>query len=182
MSLSIAVRVAVVYLGGPGHTERHAVAVAMGAERAGAQVLLLDIGRPGAWWADLERADAIVFGCPAAAGAAAVRMPSFQQFMDDSAKLPCAAFRWRGKVAAGVAGADARPATLAHLAAFAARHGMRWVEHDHVHTRPAVSRAAAPTVPGAAAPTPAELRASERLGARIVETARAGMTQRAIAA
>jgi multimeric flavodoxin WrbA len=128
MTPSIKVSVAVVYHSGYGHTERFAHAVAEGVERAGAQVLLIKVDRVDQHWVDLERADAIIFGCPTYMGSASAQ---FKQFMDASSHRAFLAQKWKDKLAAGFTNAAGRSGdklhTLQQLAIFAAQHGMNWV-------------------------------------------------------
>ena len=128
MSTHIKVRLAVVYHSGYGHTERFARAVAHGAEQAGADVLLVSVEQADSHWQDLERVDAIIFGCPTYMGSASA---AFKQFMDDSSQHAFLAQKWQHKVAAGFTNAASRSGdklqTLQQLAIFAAQHGMHWV-------------------------------------------------------
>lgn len=128
MSTHIKVRLAVVYHSGYGHTERFARAVAQGAEQAGADVLLVSVEQADLHWQDLERVDAIIFGCPTYMGSASA---AFKQFMDDSSHHAFLAQKWQNKVAAGFTNAASRSGdklqTLQQLAIFAAQHGMHWV-------------------------------------------------------
>lgn len=128
MSTEIKVRVAVVYHSGYGHTERFARAVIQGAEQAGADVLLVSVEQANLHWQDLERVDAIIFGCPTYMGSASA---AFKQFMDDSSPHAFLAQKWQHKVAAGFTNAASRSGdklqTLQQLAIFAAQHGMHWV-------------------------------------------------------
>jgi NAD(P)H dehydrogenase (quinone) len=121
-------RIVIVYHSGYGHTERFAHAVAEGAERGGAQVLLTRVELVDDHWDDLEQADAIIFGCPTYMGSASAQ---FKQFMDASSPRVFLAQKWKDKLAAGFTNAAGRSgdklATLQQLAIFAAQHGMNWV-------------------------------------------------------
>ncbi|SFB87269.1 NADPH-dependent FMN reductase [Massilia yuzhufengensis] len=99
------VRIAVVFHSGYGHTERFAQAVAQGAEEAGAQVLLASVEHIDQHWDALERADAIIFGCPTYMGSASA---PFKQFMDDSSHRAFAGQKWHNKLAAGFTTAASR--------------------------------------------------------------------------
>lgn len=182
-------RIAVVYHSGSGHTAPHARAVAAGAEQGGAQALLVRVEDAGRHWQDLERADAIVFGCPTYMGSAS---SAFKQFMDDSAHHAFAGRRWRDKLAAGFTNAASRSgdklATLQQLAIFAAQHGMHWVNlglpaghnrssssedtlNRHGFFLGAAAQSDFDLEPGAAA-TEADLRTAEHLGMRVAQVAR----------
>ena len=128
MSTPIQIRIAVVYHSGYGHTERFAHAVAEGAGSSGANVLLTTVEQVNEHWDELERADAIIFGCPTYMGSASAQ---FKQFMDDSSTRAFKAQKWQNKVAAGFTNAASHSGdklhTLQQLAIFAAQHGMHWV-------------------------------------------------------
>jgi multimeric flavodoxin WrbA len=189
MSLPIKVRVAIVYHSGRGHTERHAQAVASGAEQAGAQALLVNVAEAGLHWDELERADAIIFGCPTYMGSASAQ---FKQFMDHSSSRAFANQSWRDKVAAGFTNAASRSGdklnTLQQLALFAAQHGMHWVNlglpsghnmsttsedtlNRHGFFLGAAAQSDADREADMAA-TRADLATSEHLGARVTKVAR----------
>jgi multimeric flavodoxin WrbA len=124
-------RVAVVYHSGYGHTKIQAEAVARGAESvAGTQVALIPVDQVEARAAELEAADAIVFGAPTYMGS--VSAP-FKAFMDWSSKAWFAR-AWKNKLAAGFTNSGSQSGdklnTLVQLAVFAAQHGMIWVGLD----------------------------------------------------
>jgi multimeric flavodoxin WrbA len=125
-----AVRVAVVFHSGYGHTARQAEAVAAGAAAvAGVASQLVAVEGADAAWDDLERADAIVFGSPTYMGGPSAQFKTFQDAT--SRRVMAAGFRWKDKVAAGFSNSGGRSgdklATLIQLALFAAQHGMHWV-------------------------------------------------------
>lgn len=125
-----AVRVAVVFHSGYGHTARQAEAVAAGAAAvAGVASQLVAVEGADAAWGDLERADAIVFGSPTYMGGPSAQFKTFQDAT--SRRVMAAGFRWKDKVAAGFSNSGGRSgdklATLIQLALFAAQHGMHWV-------------------------------------------------------
>jgi len=122
------VQIAIVYHSGYGHTQVLAQSVARGAEAGGAEVKLIHVTEiTEADWADLERADAIIFGSPTYMGA--VSGP-FKTFMDQSSAVWMQR-GWADKLAAGftVSGSMAgdKFATLSQLSTLAAQHGMLWV-------------------------------------------------------
>ena len=94
------------------------------AEATAALVKVEEIDRH---WADLEKADAIIFGSPTYMGSASA---PFKAFMDASSKV-WAAQGWKDKIAAGFTNSASQSgdklATLQQLAIFAAQHGMMWV-------------------------------------------------------
>ena len=91
-------RIAIVFHSGYGHTRALAERVKAGAEQvAGTQAQLIPVEEVEGRWADLEAADAIVFGSPTYMGN--VSGP-FKVFMDASSK-PWYERKWKDKLAAG---------------------------------------------------------------------------------
>ncbi|MDE1900709.1 MAG: flavodoxin family protein [Alphaproteobacteria bacterium] len=124
-------KIAVVYHSGYGHTAEQAKAVARGAGSvAGAEVKMINVAEGETPWAELESADAIIFGSPTYMGS--VSAP-FKKFMDDSSK-PWYERKWKDKIAAGFTNSASQSGdklnTLQTLAIFAAQHGMLWVGLD----------------------------------------------------
>ena len=125
-----AVRVAVAYHSGYGHTGRQAGAVAAGArEVPGTVVDLLPVDEPGEeLFAALARADAVIFGAPTYMGAASA---GFKRFAEASSKPWADGMRWKDKVAAGFTNSQNingnKENTLLELFVLAAQHGMHWV-------------------------------------------------------
>jgi multimeric flavodoxin WrbA len=119
------ISIAVVYHSGYGHTQRQAEAVARGAvSLAGVRAALIPVGEADARSAEIDAADAIVFGTPTYMGSASA---PFKAFMDASSKV-WAAQGWKDKLAAGFTSQSGdKLATLEQLAVFAAQHGMIWV-------------------------------------------------------
>jgi len=123
------IQVAVAYHSGYGHTHRQAQAVANGAASVpGTEVTLLSVDElTDELWAELDRADAIIFGAPTYMGG-----PSgvFKVFADATAGL-WARDAWKDKVAAGFTNSGHMSGdklnTLVYFAIFAAQHGMHWV-------------------------------------------------------
>lgn len=120
--------IAIIYHSGYGHTERVAQAVAEGARGAGATITLIHtdaLDEQG--WAQLDAADAIIFGAPTYM--AGVSAP-FKLFMDATSKR-WTAQAWKDKLAAGftnagMAGGDNLNA-LYQIIMFALQHSMIWV-------------------------------------------------------
>jgi NAD(P)H dehydrogenase (quinone) len=120
--------IAIVYHSGYGHTAKQAEAVARGALSVdGATAALIKVEEVDQRWADLEKADAIIFGSPTYMGSASA---PFKAFMDASSKV-WAAQGWKDKLAAGFTNSASQSgdklATLQQLAVFAAQHGMIWI-------------------------------------------------------
>lgn len=125
-----ATRIAVIYHSGYGHTQRQAEAVAEGVLAAGAEAILLradDLQAPETGpWAELNSADAIIFGSPTYMGSVS---GVFKSFMDASSKVWFGS-GWKDKIAAGFTNSASQSGdklmTLQQLAIFAAQHGMIW--------------------------------------------------------
>ncbi|MGO4307100.1 flavodoxin family protein [Cupriavidus sp. RAF12] len=204
--MSNAVRVAVIYHSGYGHTRKQAEAVCNGAASvSGVESLLIPVEDIGAHWAGLESADAIIFGTPTYMGSASAQ---FKAFMDASSRTVFATGAWKDKIAAGFTNAASRSGdklnTLQQLSIFAAQLGMHWVNlglppghnsstsHEdtlnrHSYFLGAAAQSDADTSADAGA-TPADLRTSAHLGARVAAVAlqmaagRAALAQHAQAA
>ena len=180
--------VAIVYHSGYGHTARQAEAVARGALNVvGATAALVKVEEIDRHWADLEKADAIIFGSPTYMGSASA---PFKAFMDASSKV-WAAQGWKDKIAAGFTNSASQSgdklATLQQLAIFAAQHSMIWVGLGLLPGNNSSSGSASDLnrlggYLGAMAqsnadqgpdygPTPADLKTAEYLGRRVAEVA-----------
>ncbi|PLQ02431.1 flavodoxin family protein [Cupriavidus pauculus] len=184
-----AVRVAVVFHDGHGHTRRQAEAVHAGAGSVmGVRSTLVPVEDIHAHWDQLDTVDAIIFGAPTHMGSASA---PFKAFMDASEQAVLARGAWKDKVAAGFTNAAARSGdklnTLQQLAIFAAQLGMHWVNlglppgHDSsTSTENSMNRhgyflgAAAQCDADAGVDngtTPADLKTSAYLGARVARVA-----------
>lgn len=124
-------RVVVVYHSGYGHTKAQAEAVARGVESVpGTQVALIPVDQAEARAAEIDAADAVVFGAPTYMGS--VSAP-FKAFMDWSSKAWFAR-TWKNKIAAGFTNSGSQSGdklnTLVQLTVFAMQHGMIWVGLD----------------------------------------------------
>jgi multimeric flavodoxin WrbA len=180
--------IAIVYHSGYGHTARQAEAVARGAlSVAGATAALVKVEDIDRHWADLEKADAIVFGSPTYMGSASA---SFKAFMDASSKVWFSQ-GWKDKLAAGFTNSASQSgdklATLQQFAVFAAQHGMIWVglglmpgnnssagRIDDLNRLGSFLGAMAQSNADQGpehGPTPADLKTAEHLGRRIAEAA-----------
>ncbi len=122
--------IAVVYHSGYGHTQKQAEAVAEGAAKTGAQVLLVPVSEAEARIAEINAADAIVFGAPTYMGS--VSAP-FKAFMDFSSSVWFTR-GWKDKIAAGFTNSASQSGdklnSLQQLSIFAMQHGMIWVGLD----------------------------------------------------
>jgi NAD(P)H dehydrogenase (quinone) len=120
--------VAIVFHTGFGHTQVQAEAVRAGALSVdGTHVTLIGAESVEQHWADLDAADAIIFGTPTyMAGPSA----PFKGFLDSTSPR-WAEQRWRNKIAAGFTNSAGyngdKLATLQALSLFAMQHGMVWV-------------------------------------------------------
>ncbi len=122
-------KIAIVYHSGFGHTERQAEAVAAGAAQVAAtEVKLYPVDKlDEAQWAELDAADAMIFGSPTYMGSVTAK---FKEFMEASSK------RWYGRVwvdklAAGFTCSASQSGDKLHalqnMNIFALQHGMIWV-------------------------------------------------------
>ena len=120
--------VAIVYHSGFGHTQALAEAVAKGAESVpNTRVSLVPVAEVEARQAELDGADAIVFGSPTYMGGVSAE---FAKFKDWTSKRWMTR-AWQDKLAAGFTvsaswGGD-KQNTLNQLLTLAAQHGMVWV-------------------------------------------------------
>lgn len=120
--------IAIPYFSGYGHTEAVARCVAEGVTQAGLEVSLLPVtAMDEASWAMLDKADAIIFGCPTYMGGVPAE---YKAFMDASSRR-WQAQSWRDKLAAGFINAGSAGGdnlnTMYHLCIFAMQHSMLWV-------------------------------------------------------
>jgi NAD(P)H dehydrogenase (quinone) len=120
--------VAIVYHSGYGHTQAIAEAVAAGAQGvAGVQASLIPVLEAEAREAELDAADAIIFGSPTYMGGVSA---DFAKFKDWTSKKWMAR-NWQDKLAAGFTvsaswGGD-KQNTIYQLLTLAQQHGMVWV-------------------------------------------------------
>lgn len=181
--------IAVVYHSGFGHTQKLAEAVARGAADIADAALVSvddlpadDAGR----WAELDDADAIVFGSPTYMGSVSAGLKAF--FERTSGRWGTQ--RWRDKLAGGFTVSSSPSGdklnTLQDIAHFAAQHAMLWVPTGVLPTGDAdpdsdgaLNRLGSYLGPMAQAgpvspdvePRAADLRTAEAYGRRIAELA-----------
>ncbi|MFV2092235.1 MAG: flavodoxin family protein [Hyphomicrobiales bacterium] len=134
MAASNEYSVAIVYHSGFGHTKVQAQAVAQGAAGVdGVNALLIPVEEltpaeeTETRWAELDAADAIIFGSPTYMGAASA---PYKAFIDASSK-PWFEGKWANKLAAGFTNSGSQSGdklnTLTQLSVLAAQHQMIWV-------------------------------------------------------
>jgi len=170
-------KVAIVYHSGYGHTQVVAERVRAGAESVpGTTASLIPVEAIDAHWAELEAADAIVFGSPTYMGN--VSGP-FKMFMDASSKAWYER-KWQDKLAAGFTISSSPSGdklnTLQSLMVFAMQHGMIWVGlSDMPQNAEGTNRlgsfsgvmAQAGQVPPEVEPNEADRKGAEQLGRRV---------------
>jgi NAD(P)H dehydrogenase (quinone) len=125
-----AIRIAIVYHSGYGHTRRQAEAVMCGVQQVeGAEALLLSVEEAQTRWGDLASAEAIIFGAPTYNGGPSAQFKAFEDA--SSHAVMTKGFGWKDKLAAGFTNSGSRSgdklSTLIQFALFAAQHGMHWV-------------------------------------------------------
>jgi multimeric flavodoxin WrbA len=174
-------RIAIVFHSGFGHTKVLAEQVKAGAEQVPAtQAQLIPVEEVEGRWADLEAADAIVFGSPTYMGN--VSGP-FKVFMDSSSKAWLER-KWQDKLAAGftISGSPSgdKLNTLQSLMIFAMQHGMVWIGNaDLPYNEQGINRlgsfsgvmAQAGQVPPDQEPNAADRLSAEVLGRRVALSA-----------
>jgi NAD(P)H dehydrogenase (quinone) len=121
-------KIAILYHSGYGHTKALAEAVAAGAGRvAGAEAVLIPASEAESREAELDAADAIVFGSPTYMGNVSAE---FAKFGEWSSKR-WANRAWQNKLAAGFTNSASwsgdKQNTLVQLMTLAMQHGMVWV-------------------------------------------------------
>lgn len=128
MTTAIRPTVAIAYHSGYGHTAVLAEAVARGAAAGGADTALVAVDTiTDEQWAQLDAADAIVFGSPTYMGTAS---GAFHAFAEASSKRWFTQ-AWKDKLAAGFTNSASKSGDKLHTLQFftvlAAQHGMQWV-------------------------------------------------------
>ncbi len=121
-------KVVVVYHSGFGHTQALAEAVASGARAVpGAEVSLVPVAEAEAHEAELDAADAIVFGSPTYMGSVSADFARFEEWTSRR----WMARAWQNKLAAGFTNSASwngdKQNTLVQLMTLAMQHGMIWV-------------------------------------------------------
>jgi NAD(P)H dehydrogenase (quinone) len=121
-------KIVIVYHSGYGHTKKAAEAVLGGALGAGADAKLIAVGElDDAGWAELDAADAIVFGAPTYMGGPSA---DFKKFADASSKAWFGQ-KWKDKIAAGFTNSATmngdKFSTIQYFVTLAMQHSMIWV-------------------------------------------------------
>lgn len=126
--MSIHPNVIVIYHSGYGHTKKLAEAVFDGVKTKTTNTHLLSVDDlTEAYWEQLAKADAIIFGSPTYMGGPSAK---FKEFADASSK-PWFKQLWKNKIAAGFTNSATingdKFATIAYLWTLSQQHGMIWV-------------------------------------------------------
>jgi multimeric flavodoxin WrbA len=122
-------KIAIVYHSGYGHTQRQAEAVLAGAASvAGVTATLYPVTELNDdSWAEIDAADALIFGSPTYMGSATAK---FKEFMETSSKRWYTQV-WANKLAGGFTCSASQNGdkanTLLQLFIFAQQHGMLWM-------------------------------------------------------
>jgi multimeric flavodoxin WrbA len=121
-------RVAVVYHSGFGHTKALAESVARGAGAVpGAVVKLIPVAEAEAHEAELDAADAIIFGAPTYMGSLSADFAKFKDWTSKAWQKQA----WKDKIAAGFTNSASwsgdKLNSLVQLVTLASQHGMIWV-------------------------------------------------------
>lgn len=180
--------IAIAFHSGFGHTRRQAEAVREGAAAiAGANAKLYAVDElSDADWAELDAADAIIFGAPTYMGSASAK---FKEFMDASSKRWFTQ-AWKNKIAGGFTTSASQSGdklnTLIQLMVFANQQAMIWVGvglmPGNNNSKGSVNdlnrlgsfsgaMAQANSDQGAEAMLDSDLKTASHLGARVAETA-----------
>ena len=120
--------VAIVYHSGFGHTKALAEAVAAGAQAVpGIKTSLIPVAEAEAREAELDAADAIIFGSPTYMGSVSADFAKFNEWTSKR----WMARAWQNKLAAGFTNSHSFAGDKGHalesLTILAAQHGMNWV-------------------------------------------------------
>lgn len=187
--------IAIAFHSGYGHTAVVAEAVARGAAAAGAEVVSISVDTiTDEQWAQLDAADAIVFGAATYMGTASA---AFHTFAEASSRR-WFSHVWVDKLAAGFTNSGAKSgdksSTLSYFATLASQHGMHWISlglmpgwdstkgsEDDINRLGFFMGAGAqsPTDAGPEAVHKSDIATAEHLGARVARQAaifRAGRT------
>jgi multimeric flavodoxin WrbA len=128
MEYNMKTSIVVVYHSGYGHTEKVAKAIVEGAKTSNSDVTLLNVTNlTDKDWDSLDKADAIIFGCPTYMGGVSAK---YKEFIDQTSKRWMNQ-AWKNKIAAGFTNSGSYSGdklnSLFQLAVNAMQHGMIWV-------------------------------------------------------
>ncbi|WP_321867078.1 flavodoxin family protein [Paraburkholderia tropica] len=120
-------RIVIAYHSGYGQTKKLAEAVHAGVQGAGAHATLIAVADiDDAGWAELDAADAIIFGAPTYMGGPSA---DFKKFADASSKAWFTQ-KWKDKVAAGFTNSATmngdKFSTIQYFVTLSMQHGMIW--------------------------------------------------------
>jgi NAD(P)H dehydrogenase (quinone) len=120
-------KIIIVYHSGYGHTKKLAEAVLAGTLDGGADAKMIAVGElDDASWAELDGADALIFGAPTYMGGPSA---DFKKFADASSKTYVAQ-KWKDKIAAGFTNSATmngdKFSTIQYFVTLAMQHGMIW--------------------------------------------------------
>lgn len=171
-------RIVIAYHSGYGHTKKLAQSVLAGLQGAGTDAKLIAVNEiDDAGWADLDAADAIVFGAPTYMGGPSA---DFKKFADASSKAWFTQ-KWKDKIAAGFTNSATmngdKFSTIQYFVTLAMQHGMVWTgtgimpANTKAATRNDVNFVGGST--GLLAQSPADATPEEAPPAGDLETARA---------
>ncbi len=129
-------KVCVIYHSGYGHTQRVAESVVIGVESVADSVCKLiavaELDGDSELWADLDGADAMIFGTPTYMGSVSADMKKFMEATSER----WMEMKWADKLAAGFTNSGSQNGdkqnTLVTLCTFAAQHGMVWINLNQV--------------------------------------------------
>lgn len=179
--------VALAFHSGYGHTAVIAEAVARGAAEAGADVMSIPVDTiTDKQWAQLDTADAIIFGAPTYMGTASAAFHAFAEASSQRWSVQA----WSDKLAAGFTNSGGKSgdksSTLGYFITLAAQHGMQWItlgllpgwgtttgSEDELNRLGYFVGAAAqtPTDAGPEAVHKSDIATAEHLGARVARQA-----------
>ena len=123
-------KVCVIFHSGYGHTQRVAESVVKGASVTDVECKLISVNQldeNSPLWAELDSADAMIFGTPTYMGSVSADMKKFMEATSGR----WMELKWADKLAAGFTNSASQNGdkqnTLITLATFAAQHGMVWI-------------------------------------------------------
>lgn len=124
-------KVCVIYHSGFGHTQRVAESIVNGVESVSEVICKLisvdELDDDSPLWAELDSADAMIFGTPTYMGSVSADMKKFME----STSSRWMEMKWADKLAAGFTNSGSQNGdkqnSLVALCTFAAQHGMVWI-------------------------------------------------------
>ncbi|MDB2414167.1 flavodoxin family protein [Rickettsiales bacterium] len=171
------------YHSGFGHTEHQAKSVHGGATSVeGVNSLLVKVSDIEKHWANLDKADAIIFGSPTYMGSLSAK---FKEFMEATSPRWYEQ-KWKDKYAAGFSNSQSLSGdklnSLMQLVIFAAQHSMIWISlgqlpdasssigaKDHTNRIGSYIGAMAQSDPDSKSPSEGDLETARLLGVRVAK-------------